>query len=379
MPHDELQRVVFAEAKEWAPGRDAIWDPCWPDRDLVPACSSPNQASSGQVVMSEAATQHGRGTRSQTRRWLRVLPLIGLLSSLVACGTDDELPAPRFTTIGTNERGCREFRLSVDPSLLLIEVPAAKFHLGDNAESRSGVSVELDAFLISKYEVTIAQYRRFCEATGHPRPPRPRAFPYDWDEWCRDNPNHPVTCVTWADANAYCAWAGLALPTEAQWEYVARGSERWDLPWDPDSGNDPLTAANTGGPTPEWRRPYHTFDLRKAVRREVHEDGFPLTAPVGTYAQSVGPFGTFDQCGNVREWCVDVFGEYADAHAEAGTGRLIPSNYTPKRSELAEGSPVRGQSFGHPAAECSSARREWAVRHARSSSIGFRPVGAISR
>ncbi|RMF89553.1 MAG: formylglycine-generating enzyme family protein, partial [Nitrospinota bacterium] len=84
--------------------------------------------------------------------------------------------------------------------------------------------VYLDAFYIDKYEVTNRLYQRFVEATGHRKPEY-------WGDSDLNGPEQPVVGVSWYDAKAYCEWAGKRLPTEAEWEKAARGTDGRTYPW----------------------------------------------------------------------------------------------------------------------------------------------------
>ena len=130
--------------------------------------------------------------------------------------------------------------------------------------------VYLDAFYIDKYEVTNAQYRKFIEATGHREPKY-------WNELERNQPNQPVVGVSWHDAMAYAVWAGKRLPTEAEWEYAARGGlvgKRF--PW--------------GNQAPDETKMQRQGDY---------------AVPVGNYAPN--GYGLFDMAGSVLEWCLDEY------------------------------------------------------------------------
>jgi iron(II)-dependent oxidoreductase len=138
--------------------------------------------------------------------------------------------------------------------------------------------VQLDAFEIDRHEVTVAEYRNFMQATGRPAPKY------------LDNPKlnqstQPVVGVTWQDAADYCEWAGKRLPSEAEWEKAARGTDRRYYPW----GNDPdPTRTNVRG----------------------LKDGYRYTAPVGAFPNNASPYGVMDMAGNVWEWTADWFQPY---------------------------------------------------------------------
>ena len=103
-------------------------------------------------------------------------------------------------------------------------VPAGNFIMGDDEESPRR-ELYLDAYYIDRYEVTTARYAKFLEATGSVAPPE------DWEKLDRDRGKElPVVGVDWNDATAYCKWAGRRLPTDAEWEKAARGSDERRYP-----------------------------------------------------------------------------------------------------------------------------------------------------
>ncbi|MGO8672689.1 MAG: formylglycine-generating enzyme family protein [Capsulimonadaceae bacterium] len=150
----------------------------------------------------------------------------------------------------------------------MVYVPAGEFTMGD-ADNAPAHRVFLDGYYIYKNLVTEAEYRRFCVATGHEMPPEP------W--WGTDKVDYPAVKTTWEDAEAYAQWAGASLPTEAQWEKAARGTDGRQYPW----GNDwnPSNCRN--------------FDI--------------LPTSVGSYPDGASPYGVLDMAGNVSEWCSDWF------------------------------------------------------------------------
>ena len=130
-------------------------------------------------------------------------------------------------------------------------------------------------FWIGRTEVTVAAYERFVRAIGAPMPPVPNFNP-EWRE-----KDHPINNVIWDEANAYCEWAGGRLPTEAEWEYAARG------------GKDGLKY-------PAGNRMNHDDTNYEGTRGK---DQWKYTAPVGSFDPN--GWGLFETAGNVWEWTAD--------------------------------------------------------------------------
>ncbi|MGE3164632.1 MAG: SUMF1/EgtB/PvdO family nonheme iron enzyme [Planctomycetota bacterium] len=220
--------------------------------------------------------------------------------SLACAVTPAACPAyPGLTFEGPNAQGYAEYRLDVDPRVLLILIPGGTFSMGQAGVATPLHLVTLSPYFIGKHEITNAQYRLYCDATLTAYPPDPPftgpgAMPNYFT-----NPlfeNFPVVNVSWFDVQGYVAWAGLTLPTEAQWEFAARGTVGRTYPW----GFD---APGLGAP------PYRASFF---VGTDGAADGWRFTSPVGAapFSQFAGQFGTRDQAGNVWEWCQDWFGSY---------------------------------------------------------------------
>ncbi len=166
----------------------------------------------------------------------------------------------------------------------MMDIPGGEFKQGP-----AGEPVYVMAYRIGRYPVTNAQYARFLdENPGHPPPylNEKWAKPYNWDPRHRTYPpgkaNHPVVLVSQEDALAYCAWAGVRLPTEMEWEKAARGEDGRAFPWG------------------------ETFSPDQA---NVRESGIGSTTPVGVYPNGISPYGLFDCAGNVWEWTSTRSGE----------------------------------------------------------------------
>jgi len=169
-------------------------------------------------------------------------------------------------------------------NLEFLTIPAGTFRMGGDTEPdhQPVHEVEISEFQLMKHHITNAQYAAFCEATGH-------RLPEFWEEdRFRSGPSfpdHPVVGVSWQDAHAFVEWAGGRLPTEAEWEYAARGGREGALyPF----GDE--------------------IDPRQANYARTGSTG---TKPVGSYPPN--DFGLHDMCGNAVEWVADRYdvGYYA--------------------------------------------------------------------
>jgi len=172
----------------------------------------------------------------------------------------------------------------------MVYIPGGSFRMGSkfNSDEKPKHQVTVKSFYLDKYEVTVAQFRQFCKSTQRPMPKQP-----SWN-----NDSHPVVNIGWDDANVYAKWAGKRLPTEAEWEYVARsGEQRLYYAW----GNVNPTRRNGGNIADESIRAEKRF---WKIWKGYH-DGFVYTAPVGSF--NPNQFGVYDMTGNVCEWCSDWY------------------------------------------------------------------------
>ena len=169
----------------------------------------------------------------------------------------------------------------------MVEIPAGEFILGtskDGADPQNTPerTVHLDSYLIDKYPVTVAQYALFVADTGY-------APPLDWKdgEIPKDKLLHPVTMVSWFDAQAYAEWAGKRLVDEYEWEKAARGQDGRRWPW----------------------------GSRMDVKRLNTYYSHGSTTTVDTFKSGVSPFGVMDLAGNVSEWVANDFKPYPGSAA----------------------------------------------------------------
>jgi len=160
----------------------------------------------------------------------------------------------------------------------MVKIPARPFIMGSDSGARDehpAHSVYLNGFWMDRHEVTTAEWNAYAQAMNLPL----RSAPDD----------HPIISVGWPDALAYCQWVGKRLPTEAEWEKAARGTDGRTYPW---------------GEGMERTRANYGTDVCCDVDAS---DGYSLTSPVGHYPQGESPYGVRDMAGNVWEWVADWY------------------------------------------------------------------------
>lgn len=246
--------------------------------------------------------------------------------------------------------GCKEGRDDVDGGCFDDEKPAHKVTL-------------TKPYKLAKTEVTVAQFRAFVDATGYKTTAEEKGSCWSWaDGWKEVKGNswrklgfeqgddHPVACISWDDAQAYVDWLkketqnSYRLPTEAEWEYAARGGKEGAYPWEQSIGKN---NANCSG--------------------DLCGDKFEYTSPVGSFAAN--PFGLKDMHGNVWEWVSDWKGDYA-----------AEPQQDPKGSSSGTLRVLRGGSWYYKLGYVRSALRDFYTPDYRHYDLGFRPAqGQVGR
>ena len=255
----------------------------------------------------------------------------------------------------------------VNQQIEWVQIPGGKFLMGSTAEEiesfykearlRSSTLdrhtfeaerpqrwVVLSNFEISKYEITNAQYRSFVEATHRPIP-RGHKGESVWQDELMNQNHQPVVGITWYDAQAFAEWIGASLPSEAQWERVARGEYGFRYPW----GNAPPTRTSAN-----------------FARR--HQS----TVTVGTYPEGDTAEGVSDMAGNVWEWCLDAY----DPHFYATSKEQNPVNQHDRN--FLEDRVIRGGSWIYGRIFMRSALRFKFYPLSTANDVGFRVVRQVA-
>ncbi|GIK41437.1 MAG: hypothetical protein BroJett011_52700 [Chloroflexota bacterium] len=223
----------------------------------------------------------------------------------------------------------------------MVLVPAGPFEMGSNQGDNSEQPVHqvtLSAFYIDQYEVTNGQYAACVDAGACDSPADTSSFGREGYYGNPEYADYPVIWVNWYQAKTYCAWRGGQLPTEAQWEKAARGTDGRTYPW----GED--------------------IDCERANYERCRDD----TTPVGAYPAGVSPYGAYDMAGNVWEWVADWYDEnyYSNLPSENPTG--------PKDEENKSSKVLRGGGWYYVASNARATYRYDITPDGQLNVVGFR-------
>ena len=327
-------------------------------------------------------------TRHNHRTPILLLAASALIAASLACGpvaAPTATPAPTKTTAPPTATltpapalGIGSTQVSEKDGMVMVYVPEGEFLMGSadpdpdaGSDEKPQHTVYLDAYWIDKTEVTNAMFGIFAEATGYETDAEKAGWSFvpnpstgSWEQtngadWAHPRgpstslsglEGHPVVHVSWNDASAYCEWAGRRLPTEAEWEKAARGTDGRKYPW----GNDPV-AGNLLN--------FADSNLNVDWADKSVDDSYQFTAPVGSYPDGASPYGALDMAGNVWEWANDRYDEnyYRNSPSENPVG---PSSGGYRVQ--------RGGSWYNFDVFVRAASRDWAVPSNWFGHVGFR-------
>jgi formylglycine-generating enzyme required for sulfatase activity len=316
---------------------------------------------------------------------LSISVLVMLLAACIQSGTvnpppaaelpvNTERPVNTIAPMDTEVPGLGSTRISETDGMTLVFVPEGDFAMGSDSSSyaneRPVHTVFLDSYWIDQTEVTNSMFEGFVTQTGYQTEAEKKGTSNGYDtvtgksvknqvaDW--EHPlgtdsslaglaEHPVVHVSWNDARAYCEWAGRRLLTEAEWEKAARGTDGRTFPWGSDFDGTLLNSADV--------------NLGAGRGDSSFDDGYQLSAPVGSYPLGASPYGALDMVGNVWEWVNDWVDEaYYQGSPTANPGGPASGEYRV----------VRGGSWHDPEDGNRAAYRGWASPGDTDSTLGFR-------
>jgi serine/threonine-protein kinase len=267
--------------------------------------------------------------------------VISITEASVPSNTPTEAPSetPTDTLLPTLEAGSSQVS-SVD-EMLLLYVPLGPFPMGSEdgySDERPVHMVDLPAFWVDQTEVTNGIYALCVQAGICARPRRNSSNLIDNYYGFEQHVDYPVIFISWQDASNYCAWVGRRLPTEAEWEKAARGTDERPYPW--------------GSTSPDGTLVNFDHILNDVTR-------------TGSYPAGASPYGALDMAGNVLEWTADWYGgDYYAASPE----------FDPPGPDTGEHRVIRGGSWTGNASGVRSTHRFIHAPDSPAFDIGFRCV-----
>ena len=225
-----------------------------------------------------------------------------------------------------------------------VDIPAGTFTMGSptsevyRSDNETQHQVTLSAFKMSKFEITVGQFRQYCIANGKSMPEPP---PWGWED------DHPMCNVTWYEASDFAKWMGCRLPTEAEWEYACRAGS--------------TTAYWFGDKIPEVYTAYLMYNW-DTPKTDEQIDLFKLFLSY-RILRFENNWGLIDMHGSMYEWCSDWYGNYSTS-----------AQTNPKGASSGSYRVCRGGGWGYDASRCRAARRDRDAPDRRCRGIGFRLV-----
>ena len=239
------------------------------------------------------------GSQKPDGYFFRIVILIGALLLSISIGWKSLIDQQEGLPLPLSQGGPISQPQILDNQMAII--PAGDFLMGSD-EGRSDEqplhTVYLDEFYIDRYEITNLQYQHFVIDT-RVTPPRY----WSGDLYPPGLDHYPVVGVRWKDAQAFCAWAGKRLPSEAEWEKTCRGPQGLTYPWGNHPGNgEANVGVLPGGPNPEmWDQAW------EMLASPADGSGKPGLMPVGSFPEGASPYQVYDLVGNASEWTADHY------------------------------------------------------------------------
>lgn len=301
------------------------------------ACGGGDTGSPGQP-----ATGGGNTAPATPTIDVNVTPLVAAATDTPPPPPPTPTPRPTATTAPTQPPAPTQAGATAAPTAApsagidtpMIDIPAGSFKMGSdqgNADSKPPHNVDVAAFKIDQLEVSNSDFKQFVNATAY-KTDAEKGGEKGWTGFADGKDNNPVVKVSWNDAKAFCEWAGKRLPTEAEWEYAARGKDGVTFPY----GN--------------------TYDPKK---QNGKDSGLRGSVAVGSYPDGASPFKVLDMAGNVAEWTSS-----APEH--------FPGNTTDSKLYSPGSYVLRGGGWFSPQDQLTTFYRNSAVPTTANDDLGFR-------
>lgn len=291
------------------------------------------------------------------------LTIAGLVTNCNKDNKNNDVPEPNITPLADPT--------GIIPDTNWVSVPGDTFIMGfysDVRDKKNGMDINEtpwhkvteNSFKICRYEITEAQYFAFCDSTGWPRPEEPY---WGWGS-TTDSLNRPIVNVSWYDAQAFAKWVGARLPTEAEWEFAARGGVR----------NDTLYTYSGASYAGKKGTASITIDVSSvAVYNQITPKANAGPKPVGSMESGIARYDTlsrfrlptYDMSGNVWEWCSDWYDQNYYS---------VSPSLNPKGPENGAYKVIRGGAWNSADVEVRNAKRGFFTPDTKVNIVGIRLV-----
>jgi formylglycine-generating enzyme required for sulfatase activity len=268
---------------------------------------------------------------------------LGASAAVLHATGDDCVHASACSEAQVDERGCCRESQDADRGITMVtrkppaasvgcpadmvHVPGGTFLMGSrpgegNEDERPQHRVTLAGYCLDRTEVRAAAYAQCVTTRKCTAAPEPASS--GLASLCNgtrpDRQKHPINCVDWSEASAYCASVGKRLPSESEWEYVAVGRDEQVYPW----GSEPPSAERLNACDSECRSLRKRLGLESVAMYDA-SDKWEATAPVGSFPHGASPSGALDMAGNVAEWTDDLYASYKakPSHFADGPHRVV--------------------------------------------------------